>query len=857
MQKKIAFAIVLVTLALTLAVMVYFMYFVHPQPDMPAPTDRPLKQEEGAEHNDAREAWIEQMHRTAPGANWRQMDRELRLQLAASRSEQYALGGTRADVWDTLAAGYAVGKWNEVGSFNTAGRVRATEIDFQTGTVYAFSQGGNLWKGDLEGDNWTVINDNFNVQSAIFLQKVGDELVLVTNEWAVQSVYRTPDEGLSWTACAGLENMTAWGSILEADMLNNEERTLYILVQEWDYVDWGAVTALYRSHDLGSTFEFVANWREDVYGNTENFSMWAPRYGDDRLYVNAGNLLYTVDGADGDTTYLAEIPVTTNGTHMLSGVQNTDGTSLYLATAQYGDGTQIYRSSDAGLSWTESGLVESGAFSRGSFHSSQLETGYLWFGGVNTFRSFNGGDTWTLVNEWWEYYGNEASKLHADIPFIMPFLDTISNEETLLISTDGGLYASDNYGLTNTNITMEGMRNAQYYDLYTYRLVTDVIFAGAQDQGFQRSFSSVDDQYYFDQLISGDYGHLVSSDGGDHLWTVYPGFAMMINDASGPANMYFGDFVGSGYLWLPPIMEDPDDPEVCWWGGGDHLYKLKKNFSGITYEQYDYDFDVGLGGTAIAAIAYSPIDHDHWYVMMSDGKFFHSDDRGITWTKTIGFDGPDSHYFYGSSIVPSTTELGKVYIGGSGYSNPPVWVSEDHGANFVSMSFGLPSTLVYDMAILPGDSMLFAATEVAPYVYIPETDTWYDLSGLDAPYQTYWAVEYVEEIKTVRFGTYGRGIFEWKLYEEEPPLSISGITSGSLQIFPNPAIDHIAVSIPDHIPNATITLYDRKGQAIWNTRAALNRNIPYYLSLPGLPTGMYFATVSGNNKTYTSKLIIN
>ena len=210
MQKKIAFGIVLVTLALTLAVMVYFMYFVHPQPDMPAPTDRPLKQDEGAEHNDAREAWIEQMHRTAPGVNWRLMDQELRLQLAASRSEQYALGGNNADVWGYPAAGYAVGKWNEVGSFNTAGRVRATEIDFQTGTVYAFSQGGNLWKGDLEGDNWTVINDNFNVQSAIFYRRLGDELVLVTNEWAVQSVYRTPDEGLSWTACAGLENMTAW-----------------------------------------------------------------------------------------------------------------------------------------------------------------------------------------------------------------------------------------------------------------------------------------------------------------------------------------------------------------------------------------------------------------------------------------------------------------------------------------------------------------------------------------------------------------------------------------------------------------------------------------------------------------------
>ena len=56
---------------------------------------------------------------------------------------------------------------------------------------------------------------------------------------------------------------------------------------------------------------------------------------------------------------------------------------------------------------------------------------------------------------------------------------------------------------------------------------------------------------------------------------------MMINDASGPANMFFGDFVGSGYLWLPPIMEDPDDPEVCWWGGGDHLYKLKRTFPAL------------------------------------------------------------------------------------------------------------------------------------------------------------------------------------------------------------------------------------------------------------------------------------
>ena len=46
--------------------------------------------------------------------------------------------------------------------------------------------------------------------------------------------------------------------------------------------------------------------------------------------------------------------------------------------------------------------------------------------------------------------------------------------------------------------------------------------------------------------------------------------------------------------------------------------------------------------------------------------------------------------------------------------------------------------------------------------------------------------------------------------KKEPPLSISGIAGVPYQIFPNPAIDHIAVSIPDHIPNATITLYDQE-----------------------------------------------
>ena len=42
---------------------------------------------------------------------------------------------------------------------------------------------------------------------------------------------------------------------------------------------------------------------------------------------------------------------------------------------------------------------------------------------MEIFRSSNGGDDWTLVNPWWEYYDNIENKLHADIPEVRFFLD--------------------------------------------------------------------------------------------------------------------------------------------------------------------------------------------------------------------------------------------------------------------------------------------------------------------------------------------------------------------------------------------------------------------------------------------------
>ncbi|RLD46802.1 MAG: hypothetical protein DRI94_14465 [Bacteroidetes bacterium] len=183
-------------------------------------------------------------------------------------------------------------------------------------------------------------------------------------------------------------------------------------------------------------------------------------------------------------------------------------------------------------------------------------------------------------------------------------------------------------------------------------------------------------------------------------------------------------------------------------------------------------------------MAYSPINTNYRYVMNGEGNFFTSTDGGTTWTETTGFNGPNGNYLYGAKIIPSQIELGKVYVAGSGYSNPPVYVSTNNGASFNALSNGIPNTMVYNLAITPDDKLLFAATEVGPYVYIASNDQWYDLSEGSAPDQIYWAVDYLPLTKTARFGTYGRGI--WDFVIDNNSSSINKITDNKLFIYPNP-----------------------------------------------------------------------
>ena len=862
MNKKLVFGILIGTILICLVILTIIFFNVKKDEEknelkQPIPTSAENEhQKEGEEMEEQRNHFIEQMHLAAPGINWRKMDADLRFTKMQERAA-YTAAHSRSDDYDTLANGNLIGNWHELGSFNTAGRMRATEIDFATNTVYAFSQGGNLWKGDLNGDNWSVINDNFNIQSALFLKKLGSRLMVATDGWGAQNFYFSENEGLTWTATTGLDNVVTWGFIADVVMLDDAAHTIYLLSTEWDYTNWYALTKLYRSTDLGASFSNISTYDEPTYGAAYHFALCAAENDTVGWMLENNNLSKLLP--DGTVQFVTTLPYDTSASPLLCGYY--DGTTHLYAGFDETDGTQFYASDDNGVTWDEKGFVDQRYFSKKSLGCLKTSAGKLFFGGVNAYRSYNSGTTWTEINDWADYYGDMANKLHADIPFINSYVDD-EGSETLLISTDGGLFKSVNGGISFDNITLEGMRNAQYYDCYTYRDFPDYLFAGAQDQGIQRSTEHSGTNYYFDQIWSGDYGHLVSNDNGLHLWMNYPGFVMVMLDPAVTAEIHTWDFAFTGNLWLPPVMPDPYDENVAWLAGGtvttgSHLFKVTWDGSDLNAVEQPYDFSPDLGLVSpISALAFSPVNKSIRYVATDDGDFFWSTDDGASWHKTESFTGPTSHYFYGSSIVASTVNENEVYFGGSGYSNPAVYFSNDHGQTFYPLNNYLPNTLVYDMDLSPGDSILFAATETGPYAYVKEENKWYDIASDIAPYQTYWSVEFVNELNAVRFSTYGRGIWEFKLKGE--PLAVQTHENSGVKIYPNPVDNTLNLSINDFLPDADISVYSIDGKLCFQkSHAALNINIPYSLSVSQLVAGNYFIVVQQDKKRYAGRFVKN
>ncbi|MCB1634658.1 MAG: hypothetical protein KDI51_08720 [Xanthomonadales bacterium] len=737
---------------------------------MPAPTAGwPGEDtEDGERFRERRQQWLDGMLDGSPGVQPELMDAGYRAERAARHQRERAAKLAAGEDLDTLKSFHSPaisGVWRERGSSNQAGRTNAFLRVDSAGRGLVLSDGGSLWLGD--GDGFAAVNDSVRFETDYMERLVRngqDRLVLPSELRGSFGVYYSDDWGASFVAATGLEEMDYIRGLAVRD---TEHPDVYLLTADFAPGAQPQRPRLWHSGNAAESFEDLG-WLDQVDTRTALFS---PRYGSSEMFLLSGTRLSRIVPGSQALEPVGVVPIDTfdNLTRLsLTGGVDAAGQVFLYVVATYGayssGSSVVWRSLDGGVTFQRRGTAPTGPFSVQSIESSTQDPDVLLVGGVDLFRSIDGGSRFDRVNRWPEYYQSPTDKLHADIMNV-DFFRNANGSESLWISTDGGTYRSDDAAATVQNLSLtSGLNVGQYYSSYTRRHTPHSLMVGSQDQGYQRVLnpSSVG-VLAMEQVVSGDYHWLSSTDGGDTLWMVYPGFVMVDNGGALPR----WSFDDNGLVeenFLPPLAAAPGQPNRALLGGGRvtsssgaQLLELTLNNGVITHVVDPFVFP-----SLIGVVSYGQTAQDR-YVLDYEGKFWRSV-AGSPFAATE-FSG---EYFVSTDIVLDPVVPGRIYISGYGYGNPNVYVSNDAGQSFTEMEEGLPNTFVRALGISADGQHLFAATRAGAFYFDRAAGRWIDLTTAGAPNQMYMHVDYLDDQGVARFSTFGRGI--WDFVVATPPM---------------------------------------------------------------------------------------
>ena len=374
-------------------------------------------------------------------------------------------------------------------------------------------------------------------------------------------------------------------------------------------------------------------------------------------------------------------------------------------------------------------------------------------GGINTWKSTNGGVSWSIMTNW--YQTSTLPAMHADQHDLI-----FQNSTTIYAANDGGIYRSTNSGVSWTDLT-NGMAISQLYRASTAQTDTRVI-AGLQDNGTKL------------RSTSGTWSDEIGGDGMD--CAIDPSNASYMY-----GTLYYGDIqrstnggtswtsitptTGTDGAWVSPVLLDPVNPATIYLGYTDLMKSTDRGttWSKITSGQ--------TSGSFISNIAVAPsnplVIYISWGTAMAKTV-----NGGTNWTTiTSAVSSPVS------SLLVDPANPNNLYVTYSNFTaGSKVYFSNNGGTSWTNISGTLPNIPANKIIYQSGSNgALYLGMDVGIY-YRDNTQTDWSLYNSGLPNVEIFDLEIRYSDKKLIAATYGRGLWESPLYAGTP-LSVPVVSS--------------------------------------------------------------------------------
>jgi photosystem II stability/assembly factor-like uncharacterized protein len=653
-------------------------------------------------------------------------------------------------------------QWRCIGPHRGGRTVGAVGVPSQPNVFYIGVNNGGVWKTTDFGHTWKPIFDEQPTGS------IGDVVVSLSNPNVIyvgsgeglqrpdlsvgDGIYKSTDAGKTWTNI-GLKNAQQIGG-LAIDPTN--ENRLFVAALGHPY---GAneERGVYRTVDGGKTWERVLYKDENtgavqvaIDPNNSNIvyaDMWAGRQGpweNGSWNGKESGLFKSIDGGTTWKKLTTGLPTTEQGLGRIGFCIAPSNSNRLYATVDAGKLGGIYRSDDAGESWTNINADER-LWGRGSdFAEVKVDptnADIVYTADVVTWKSIDAGKTWKA------FRGAPGGDDYHRI-WINP-----NNNKIILLASDQGAIITVNGGETFSS--WYNQPTAQFYHVSADNAFPYNVYSGQQESGSVGIASRGNDGVItfrdWHPVGAEEYGYVVADPLDNNI--IYGGKISRYDKRTGQAQNIAPEVVRSGkyrFLRTAPVLFNPIDKKTLYYASN---VLFKTNNGGNSWQVISPDLSrdsadvvknipnsIGIYTNddmkkmkrrgVIYTVAPSYIDINTIWCGTDDGLIHVTKDGGKTWRNVTP---PQLTAWSKVSLMDAShTDVNTAYAAVNKIRlddmQPHIYKTIDGGKIWKEINNGLPNdpiNVVKEDPIQKG--LLFAGSERAVYVSFDDGANWQSL----------------------------------------------------------------------------------------------------------------------------------